>query len=248
LKKPFYRIFLCAFGAVFLLTSSPIFAQVDVEVVDGRIVNVRNPIDGQDVANKNYVDNAIDALREPPAVLQSTGLSETAVMSQIAVTEAIAAVPQTQIVDTTGQSTTAVMSQKAVTNAILTKQTIFNMIYPVGAIYMSVNSTNPNSLFGGTWSLWGTGRVPVCINTSDSDFNSSEKTGGAKTVTLTTSQIPSHTHGLARAPAGSGFKESYAYTNMSVREQTTQSDATGGGSSHTNLQPYITCYMWKRTA
>ncbi|MDR2074478.1 MAG: DUF859 family phage minor structural protein [Oscillospiraceae bacterium] len=125
---------------------------------------------------------------------------------------------------------------------------VLNLVYPVGAIYMSVSSTNPSSLFGGSWSLWGSGRVPVCVNTSDSDFNTVEETGGAKTVTLTTSQMPSHTHGLARAPAGSGYKESYGYTTTATREQTTYSDSAGSGSSHTNLQPYITCYMWKRTA
>jgi hypothetical protein len=69
-----------------------------------------------------------------------------------------------------------------------------NPFWPVGSIFMSVSSTNPTNYFGGTWSLWGSGRVPVCVNTSDSDFSSSEKTGGSKTVTLTTSQMPSHTH------------------------------------------------------
>jgi hypothetical protein len=128
------------------------------------------------------------------------------------------------------------------------EQYISQFIYPVGSIFMSVSSTNPTNYFGGTWSLWGSGRVPVCVNTSDSDFNTVEKTGGVKTVTLTTSQMPNHTHGLARAPAGSGYKESYGYTTTATREQTTYSDSAGSGSSHTNLQPYITCYMWKRTA
>jgi hypothetical protein len=123
-----------------------------------------------------------------------------------------------------------------------------NPFWPVGSIFMSVNNVNPSNYFGGSWSAWGSGRVPVCVNTSDSDFSSSEKTGGSKTVTLTTSQMPSHTHGLARAPAGSGYKESYGYTTTATREQTAYSDSAGSGSSNTNLQPYITCYMWKRTA
>jgi hypothetical protein len=57
-------------------------------------------------------------------------------------------------------------------------------IYPVGAIYMSVSSTSPASLFGGTWTQWGSGRVPIGINSSDSDFNTVEKTGGSKEYEL----------------------------------------------------------------
>ncbi|GHV24620.1 hypothetical protein FACS189465_2010 [Clostridia bacterium] len=119
--------------------------------------------------------------------------------------------------------------------------------YPVGSIYLSVNSTNPSTYFGGTWVAWGSGRVPVGVNTSGT-FNTVEKTGGSETVTLTTSQIPSHSHGLARAPAGSAYRESYGYTTTASRDQTTYTDSTGDGGSHSNLQPYITCYMWKRTA
>ncbi|WP_418361552.1 phage baseplate protein, partial [Thomasclavelia ramosa] len=52
--------------------------------------------------------------------------------------------------------------------------------YPVGAIYMSVSPTSPASLFGGTWTQWGSGRVPIGINSSDSDFNTVEKTNGTK--------------------------------------------------------------------
>ena len=55
-------------------------------------------------------------------------------------------------------------------------------MYPVGSIYMSTSSTNPSTYFGGTWVAWGSGRVPVGINTSDSNFNTVEKTGGASTV------------------------------------------------------------------
>ena len=153
-------------------------------------------------------------------------------------------------------------------------------VYPVGSIYMSVNATNPSTYFGGTWVAWGTGRVPVGINTSDTNFNTVEKTGGAATVTLTATQIPSHTHAkgtLATASAGahthnlnltkttwSGSSSSRvvvdsadytALTNKATASAGAHTHtvsgstaATGGGGSHTNLQPYIVCYMWKRTA
>lgn len=154
-------------------------------------------------------------------------------------------------------------------------------LYPVGSIYMSVNATNPSAYFGGTWVAWGAGRVPVGINTSDGNFNTVEKTGGAAAVTLSASQIPSHTHAkgtLATASAGahthnlqnqkapwgtnasnrvlvdatSGYTAvtNKATTSAGAHSHTVSGStaATGGGGSHNNLQPYIVCYMWKRTA
>lgn len=154
-------------------------------------------------------------------------------------------------------------------------------LYPVGSIYMSVNATNPSAYFGGTWVAWGAGRVPVGINTSDGNFNTVEKTGGAAAVTLSASQIPSHTHAkgtLTTASAGahthnlqnqkapwgtnasnrvlvdatSGYTAvtNKATTSAGAHTHTVSGStaATGGGGSHSNLQPYIVCYMWKRTA
>lgn len=57
-------------------------------------------------------------------------------------------------------------------------QSFVKTMYPVGSIYMSVVNTNPASYFGGTWVAWGSGRVPVGINTADANFNTVEKTGG----------------------------------------------------------------------
>ena len=154
-------------------------------------------------------------------------------------------------------------------------------MYPVGSIYMSVKNTNPSTYFGGTWVAWGAGRVPVGVNTSDSNFSTVEKTGGASTVTLTASQMPSHTHTFTGSSAttstvshshtipntvgnnsGSGTKcETWSNASDSGRTLTSSSNShshtvtakgtnakTGGGGAHSNLQPYITCYMWKRTA
>ena len=130
--------------------------------------------------------------------------------------------------------------------------------YPVGSIYMSVVNTDPSTLFGGTWEVWGSGRVPVCVDTTDENFNSVEKTGGESAVTLTESQIPSHLHGFtdgAKAivyenpvlgATGNDFQAFKAPTSGTLSVSTTNN--TGGGDPHNNLQPYITCYMWKRTA
>ncbi len=155
---------------------------------------------------------------------------------------------------------------------------IAGSMHPVGSIYMSVSPTNPSAYFGGTWAAWGTGRVPVGVDASDTDFAPVEKTGGASTVTLTAKQMPAHTHakGTLAADSGGAHKhklnlskttwgassgnkvvvDSTDYTAMDNKNtasggahEHTISGATasaGGGNAHSNLQPYITCYMWKR--
>ncbi len=81
---------------------------------------------------------------------------------------------------------------------IPTLSDILLSVYPVGSIYMSVNNVNPSTIFGGTWIAWGEGQVPVGVKSSDTDFDTVEKTGGAKSVTLTSAQsgVPAHSHGL----------------------------------------------------
>jgi len=69
-----------------------------------------------------------------------------------------------------------------------------DMLYPVGVIYLSVVATSPATLFGGTWAVWGTGRVPVGIDAADTDFNTVEKTGGEKKHTMLVAEMVSHTH------------------------------------------------------
>jgi len=61
------------------------------------------------------------------------------------------------------------------------KHDIYDEIYPVGSIYMSVNSANPSVVFPGTeWEAWGQGRVPIGVDPNDAEFNAAEKTGGQK--------------------------------------------------------------------
>ena len=182
-------------------------------------------------------------------------------------------------------------------------QNLLDKTYPIGSIYMSVDSTNPGSILGGTWEVWGSGRVPVGVNASDSNFDTVEKTGGVSTVTLTAAQsgVPAHAHGLnshvhglnshthtltsnstggvmlynnpggqiTRTQLGtSGSSKKYAFTasgtdylvyggaktgaasgnTAAASGNTANSTAKNATSAHTNLQPYITCYMFKRTA
>ena len=66
---------------------------------------------------------------------------------------------------------------------------LLNLVYPVGSIYWSSNNTNPASLFGGTWTQI---KDKFILAAGDSYTNGA--TGGAATVTLTVSNMPSHSH------------------------------------------------------
>jgi len=134
---------------------------------------------------------------------------------------------------------------------------LFLAVYPVGSIYMTTVGTNPGTLFGGTWVAWGSGRVPVGVNTADTDFNAVEKTGGEKTHTLTVAELPLHDHtiplywgtgsteGERALTQGLDNSNQKMYQGEANRPHTT---VTGNEQAHNNLQPYITCYMWRRTA
>lgn len=68
-------------------------------------------------------------------------------------------------------------------------------MWPVGSIFLSVSTTNPNSSLGfGTWAAFAAGRTPVAIDAGQTEFDTLRETGGAKTVTLATSELPSHGH------------------------------------------------------
>lgn len=207
--------------------------------------------------------------------------------------------------------------------------------YPIGSIYLSISDINPGETFGGTWESWGSGRVPVGVDTSQTEFNTVEKIGGEKTHKLTATEMPSHTHTFAGNPHShtlnshthsfsattstktlEGGFECRRYGNSSSQTDVVGIKATagthgvfsrivtawggshqvlasngsatnpsvdaidfngnhnhtvsgttgkasgntssttisgtntsvGGDSAHNNLQPYITCYMWKRVA
>lgn len=142
-------------------------------------------------------------------------------------------------------------------NEVYTKEEILNVIYPVGSIYISVNSTNPAEIIGGTWTLWGSGRTPVCVDTTQTEFNTAEKTGGEKEHSLNVNEMPSHNHeysdsitpnNVSGTSAASSTGNTYILTETYMHDRERTSEGTGGNQPHNNLQPYITCYMWKRTA
>ena len=125
-------------------------------------------------------------------------------------------------------------------------------IYPVGSIYINAAvTTNPATLLGfGTWAAFGTGRMMVGYDASDSDFDALQETGGAKTHTLTIAEMPSHTHNRPKGwkPAPNDNDVDITGGNGVNIADNMVTDATGGGGAHNNMPPYIVAYMWRRTA
>lgn len=144
---------------------------------------------------------------------------------------------------------------------------IFLNIYKIGDIYITTNSENPADRFGGTWELFGPGRCLVCVDTSQTEFNSVKKTGGSKylqshnhTFSANTNTTGGHTHGLGNQNSNTSNKlyaESYVtgwagniftgYAGEHYHSISGTTSSNGSGDSQ-NLQPYITCYVWIRIA
>lgn len=124
--------------------------------------------------------------------------------------------------------------------------------WPVGSIYMSMNSTNPNTIFGGgTWARVAQGRVIVGVNESDSDFSSQGLSGGEKTHKLTVDEMPLHQHAMNTSVSTGGsnfYMPKGGGGTLTAGSTQTAANAAGGDGAHNNLQPYLTCYIWQRTA
>ena len=129
---------------------------------------------------------------------------------------------------------------------------LWEIIYPVGSIYMSVAETEPSALFGGRWE-----RLKDRFLLSAGDSYPAGQTGGEAEHVLKTDELPSHSHGLngwALGMNGVAGTSTYAlakpwteYNNFEENgEQTIQS--TGGNLAHNNMPPYLAVYMWKRIA
>ena len=128
-------------------------------------------------------------------------------------------------------------------------------LYPVGSIYINASdSSNPATIFGfGTWEAFGSGRVLLGAGTGTDDqpvpevisFNAGD-TGGEYNHKLTENEMPSHSHAYREAfQQGSGQSSG---TDDEPGFRVSNTSSTGSSLTHNNLQPYITVYVWKRTA
>ena len=154
-----------------------------------------------------------------------------------------------------------------VTNVI--NRDVPNKVYPIGSIYMSVNSTNPSELFGGEWE-----RIQDRFLLASGSAYANGSTGGSARVTLTANQsgLKAHGHGMAHthnhhhnlnknfSTGGGGSVDAYVrtanrttstqytgYDNTASSKSTTDNNtASNASESHENMPPYLAVYMWER--
>lgn len=152
---------------------------------------------------------------------------------------------------------------------VTTLAALGNLFYPVGSIYTNATvATNPGTLLGfGTWTAFGAGRVAVGFDAGNALFDTAEETGGsANAITVshthtatTTSTDAGHAHSMGRVCGGNGglnFNPASGMADISPNTgtgfanitSTTTVASAGSSGTNANYQPYITVYMWKRTA
>ena len=115
--------------------------------------------------------------------------------------------------------------------------------YPIGSVYISVNSTSPASLFGGTWT-----RIEDTFLLAAGSSYEAGSTGGEATHTLTIDEMPAHSHGFQQHDY-SGTHSSYAPTNVEfVNIAYLNTTSEGGSKPHNNMPPYLTVNIWRRVS
>jgi len=122
-------------------------------------------------------------------------------------------------------------------------------VYPVGSIYMSVNSTNPGTLFGGTWE-----QIQDTFLLAAGSTYAAGSTGGEAKHTLTTAEMPAHSHVVTRATTSyaSGQQSSWRALSWSGTNHdyndVVSSESSGSGNAHNNMPPYLSVYVFKRVS
>lgn len=123
---------------------------------------------------------------------------------------------------------------------------VFDLVYPIGSIYLSVSDANPATLFGGSWE-----RIKDRFLLAAGDSYAAGGTGGEANHTLTVEEIPSHNHDLGHNVmyvntnhlTGSG-SIAHFYATDAIR----YTAYTGGSAAHNNMPPYLTVHIWKRVS
>lgn len=115
---------------------------------------------------------------------------------------------------------------------------IFDFIYPIGSIYMSVNSTSPETLFGGTWV-----QIKDTFLLSAGDTYTAGTTGGSADAV-----VVEHSHSIGSAGQAGTGTTTYGTVRLNVEWASQNSGTTGVDGTGKNMPPYLTVYMWKRTS
>ena len=181
------------------------------------------------------------------------------------------------------------LKTKEAVESLVSIQRLIDLIYPVGSIYTSVNSTSPTNIFGGTWEAMPAGRVLLAQGTSEWGVEYKVgSAGGEHEHQLSVGEMPQFTPtGTLSSAALTGYQNFWSVTwsdggplggSSGIISQSTYDgtpgwvgassgsqkpgrssinashahkltfESIGGGSAHNIMQPYLSVFMWKRTA
>ena len=210
------------------------------------------------IANTGAITIANDAVEQAMIADDAVGADQLAANAVVDASIASGAAIDATKIANGSISNTEFQTLNGVTSAIQTQidtKTTLAAVYPVGSIYINTtNSANPSSLLGfGTWVAFGAGKVPVGIDSSDTDFDAAEETGGNKSQTVSIT-VPITGYGTSGSSPGSVTSGKMVVGSGVTEGSEVLESLRAAGSSQTQsttvnvLQPYIVVYMWKRTA
>lgn len=151
-------------------------------------------------------------------------------------------------------ATGALVADSVSTNSIkLNSKDIFSLLYPVGSVYISVNNTNPSTLFGGTWE-----QIKDTFLLAAGSTYAAGSTGGEEKHILSQAEMPAHYHTIFYGnnsgeyyTAAIGFPavmtSNGTYVTKSWGAEMCRTADKGDGEAHNNMPPYLAVYVWKRT-
>ena len=214
----------------------------------------------------NITDGEFYAVKDYDEIGASIGTSEDTALLREELAKKIAELEKI-VIDNKNELDNKIENNKTSILNLTNKENsnnVFLKTYPVGSIYISTSSTNPSTIYGGTWERYGQGKTLVGLNESETEFSTVNKIGGEKTHTLTVNEMPSHNHDFRYSTdnavtfynAGVGKDGTYTGDNYLGFSNSVSLFAsyvvvlgnTGSSQPHNNLQPYITVYMWKRVS
>lgn len=229
----------------------------DLYVEDGGLahVTIADPIDSDHATTKNYVDTGLSGKLDKSGGTLTGNLSGKYITGTwLQTTEAtdLGRTPgKIAVLDESGwvyyRTPTEIKTDIGVDVSSLV-----DLFYPIGSIYMSTDSTSPQSRFTGTY--W----LPIYdrfLLGAGNTYKTAKATGGEATHTLTKQEIPSHYHdeyvgndgGSDSAPSGYSGWPNIAYTSNKTWWATgAKTSNAGGDGAHNNMPPYYTVYMWRR--
>lgn len=220
-----------------------------------QILQQLKPIINQCIDNHPSVKSAIKAKK---AVVENVNVNKKTVTVRFPFDTTLTTLPYNPQMEnylTTGTVKGKVISvwyYQSITNGIVMQDgawgisegnSLIDIIYPIGSIYMSVNNVNPQTLFGGGWQKIE-GRFLLGSSSSYALGNE----GGEATHLLTVNEMPKHNHSVKSVGGGIGTFTSMPPTADRKEPSYANDQDVGGGQPHNNMPPYLVVNIWKRTA